>query len=68
MEGTRPVTLIEPDGRRVTKVSGPHVRIAAAANPWQAETQVGSWTIRWRVRQVGLENLDHTWNLVDGIH
>ena len=26
---------------------------------------MGNWTIRWRVRQIGLADLDHTWDLVD---
>ena len=66
MEGDRRVTLREPGEPTVS-----HLGIWAYRNDRgggetvQAETQVGNWTIRWRVRQVGLADLDHTWDLVD---
>ena len=65
MEGNRPVTLVEPDGTSHEGVWAVRVDRGGGESV-QADTQVGNWTIRWRVRQVGLENLDHTWNLVDG--
>ena len=66
MEGDRRVTLIQPGDPPII-----HSGIWAVRNDRgggetvQAETQVGNWSIRWRVRQIGLENLDHTWDLLD---
>ena len=66
MEGNRKIELHEPGDPPVI-----HDNIWATrqdrggSEGVQAETQVGNWTIRWRVRQVGLADLDHTWNLLD---
>ena len=65
MEGDRQVQLREPGS------TGTRVNIWATRQDRgggevvEAETQVGNWTIRWRVRQIGLADLDHTWDLVD---
>ena len=66
MEGDRLVTLREPGEPPVS-----HENIWALRSDRgggevvSAETQVGIWSIRWRVRQAGLSDLDHTWDLVD---
>ena len=65
MEGDRRVTLIEPGEPPIRHEAWATRNDRGGSESVQAETQVGSWTIRWRVRQVGLENLDHTWSLVD---
>ena len=65
MEGDRQVELREPGA------TGTHANIWATRQDRgggevvEAETQVGNWSIRWRVRQIGLADLDHTWDLVD---
>ena len=65
MEGDRLVTLIEPGDPPVSH-SAWAVRTDRGGNEVvAAETQVGNWAIRWRVRQIGLEDLDHTWQLLD---
>ena len=65
MEGDRPVTLIEPGDPDVRHSAWAQRVDRGGGETVQAETQVGSWTIRWRIRQVGLANLDHTWQLLD---
>ena len=53
MEGTRPVTLIEPNGTRHEGFWATR-QDRGGRETIQAETQVGLWAIRWRVRQIGL--------------
>ena len=65
MEGTRKIDLIQPGDPPVSHPAWAHRVDRGGGELVQAETQVGNWTIRWRVRQIGLEDLDHTWNLID---
>ena len=66
MEGDRKITLIESSEPGVSHEGIWAVRVdRGGGESVQAETQVGNWAIRWRVRQVGLANLDHTWQLLD---
>ena len=65
MEGNRRITLIEPGEPPVSHRAWAARNDRGGGETVQAETQVGNWTIRWRVRQEGLADLDHTWNLVD---
>ena len=65
MEGNRKITLIEPGDPPVSHSAWAQRVDRGGGEAVQAETQVGNWTIRWRVRQIGLENLDHTWDLDD---
>ena len=64
MEGDRQITLREPNGKSHKGIWAQRVDRGGGESV-QAETQVGLWTIRWRVRQVGLADLDHTWDLED---
>ena len=64
-EGTRRVTLIEPSEPPVSHPAWAVRSDRGGGEVVAAETQVGNWSIRWRVRQVGLSDLDHTWDLVD---
>ena len=66
MEGDRQITLRSPDDPPVIRSGIWAVRTdRGGGEVIAAETQVGNWTIRWRVRQIGLEDLDHTWELTD---
>ena len=65
MEGNRKITLIEPGDPPVSHSAWAQRVDRGGGEAVQAETQVGNWTIRWRVRQPGLSDLDHTWDLID---
>ena len=68
MEGDRQITLRSPDDPPVIRSGIWAVRTdRGGGEVIAAETQVGNWTIRWRVRQIGLSDLDHTWELVDAL-
>ena len=65
MEGNRKVTLVSPDDPPVSIETWAVRSDRGGSERVQAETQVGNWAIRWRVRQIGLGGLDHTWRLTD---
>ena len=77
MEGDRKITLLEPGaatqdsygqviaGDPVEHIAWAIRRDRGGSEGLQADTRVGEWNTRFDVRMPGLEDIGHTWSLID---